>query len=302
MSQVVSTTTDRRYGIERVCRVWQVPRSSVYSAQARQAAEPVERVAAKRGPRTPLTDDDLVARIRADLAASPFRGEGYRKVWARLKIGQGLAIAGKRVLRLMRLNRLLSPHRQQRPAEAHDGHIITAAPDLLWGTDGAMVKTAAEGWVWVFIAVDHWNAECIGWHVSKDGSRFSATQPISQAVAARFGGIGPDVARGLSLRLDHGTPYLSEHFRRQMAFWGMTLSWAFVEQPQTNGVAERFIRTLKEQAIHGRIFHTVEEVRAAVSAFIALYNTEWRVEKLRFQTPLEARRAWNQTANRPAVA
>lgn len=62
MSQVVSTTTGRRYGIARVCRVWQVPRSSVYLAQARQAAEPVDWVSAKRGPKTAIADDDLMAR------------------------------------------------------------------------------------------------------------------------------------------------------------------------------------------------------------------------------------------------
>ena len=59
----------------------------------------------------------------------------------------------------------------------------------------------------------------------------------------------------------------------------------------TNGVAERWNRTLKEQAIHGRIFQNLKEVRAAVTAFVERYNTTWRLEKLGYHTPNEAREA-----------
>ena len=52
----------------------------------------------------------------------------------------------------------------------------------------------------------------------------------------------------------------------------------FVAEPQTNGVAERFNRTLKEQVIHGRLFCNLEEVRAAVTAFRDRYNRHWRLE------------------------
>jgi transposase InsO family protein len=51
------------------------------------------------------------------------------------------------------------------------------------------------------------------------------------------------------LRMDHGSQYTSDDFRNQLKFWGDTASFAFVAEPQTNGVAERFNRTLKEQAI-----------------------------------------------------
>jgi transposase InsO family protein len=89
--------------------------------------------------------------------------------------------------------------------------------------------------------------------------------------------------------MDHGSQYLSDHFQRQIRFWGIRPSFGFVEEPETTGVAERFNRTLKEQAIHGRIFRNVEEVREAVGRFVADYNAHWRPEKLGFRTPLEAR-------------
>ena len=71
----------------------------------------------------------------------------------------------------------------------------------------------------------------------------------------------------------------------------MRPSYGFVEEPETNGVAERWNRTLKEQAIHGRIFQNLKEGRAAVTAFVERYNTTWRLEKLGYHTPIEAREA-----------
>ncbi len=72
---------------------------------------------------------------------------------------------------------------------------------------------------------------------------------------------------GLALRMDNTTQYTADDFLNQVKFWGIAPSFAVVAGPQTNGVAERFNRTLKEQAIHGRIFRNVKEVRAAVTAF-----------------------------------
>ena len=206
--------------------------------------------AVRRGPVPPVAEDRLLSAIQADLAASPFHGEGHRKVWARLRYGLGLVVGRNRVLRLMHENQPLSPNRHPpRPANGHDGTILTTAPDRLWGTDASMVQTVADGRVRVFAALDHFNSEVIGHYVSTDGSRFAALEPISQAVSARFRGIEADVARGVTVRADHGPQYISGHFTHQIAHWGMALSHSFPE-PQTNGVVERF-RTLKEQVVYG---------------------------------------------------
>ena len=173
MSATTSATTGRRYGLERVCRMWDRSRSALYARRAR--ARRLERGArpARRGPTPALSDAQLLAAIRSDLARSPFQGEGHRKVHARLRILDGVRVARTRVLRVMRAQGLLSPHRgRQGDPKAHDGTIVTSAPCVLWGTDGVRVFTAQDGWVWTFAAVDHWNAECVGWHVCKVGESF----------------------------------------------------------------------------------------------------------------------------------
>ena len=60
---------------------------------------------------------------------------------------------------------------------------------------------------------------------------------------------------------------------------------------ETNGVIERLFRTLKEQAIHGRVFQTIDEVRDAIRDFAARYNAEWLIEKNGYLSPLDARAA-----------
>jgi transposase InsO family protein len=106
-----------------------------------------------------------------------------------------------------------------------------------------------------------------------------------------LGGVGFDVARGLKLRMDNGSQYTAADFRNQIKFWGIAPSYAFIEQPQTNGVSERFFRTLKEQAIYGRVFKNAEEVRQAVARFVESYNRSWRLERLGYMSPLEYRQA-----------
>ena len=100
--------------------------------------------------------------VRTYLETSPFAGEGHRKVYAHLKIVQGIRTSRTRILRLMRENGLLSPHRRPYADQRrHDGTITTDAPNVVWGTDGFRVETVDEGWVWGFIAVDHFNSECV---------------------------------------------------------------------------------------------------------------------------------------------
>ena len=229
------------------------------------------------------------------MARSPFQGEGHRKVWARLRVLDEIRVSRKRVLRIMRESRLLSPYRcRKATGDQHTGQIITEAPNVMWGTDGTRIMTVDDGYVWAFTAVEHWNTECVGWHVVKYGSRYAALEPISMGLGHIYGNTQAGVARGLSLRLDHGSQYLSDHFLNQTKYWGINASFAFVSQPETNGVAERFNRTLKEQAIYGRVFQNIQAVRDAVRDFIKKYNEQWLVEKLGYRSPAQARREYFQ--------
>jgi hypothetical protein len=113
------------------------PREPWNTVDARRArSDPLGRP----GPATSISDADLLGLIHQVLAVSPFAGEGYRKVRARLRREHGIRVSGKRVLRLLRGAGLLAPQRARgrRKPRPHDGTIIPAAPNQRWGTDATM--------------------------------------------------------------------------------------------------------------------------------------------------------------------
>ena len=150
----------------------------------------------------------------------------------------------------MRTNGLLAPHRVGRTeAKPHDGTIITGKVNEMWGTDMTQTITIREGMANVFVAVEHSNSEVVGIHASRSANRFEALEPVRQGVHRCFGAIAPGVARGLKLRHDHGSNYMSGDFQDEIECLGIEASPSFVREPEGNGVAERFIRTLKENLL-----------------------------------------------------
>src|SRR5215217_275991 len=207
MSRQVSPATGHVYGLERVSRLWGVSRATIYRHRHRSE----EAVCKRPGPQGMMADEGLVAAIQELLRDSPFHGEGYRKLWARLRFA-GIRTSRRRVLRLMREHGLLAYQRAGRPhgSRAHDGRITTERVEVMWGSDLTSVMTG-EGQAAVFIAVDHCSAECVGLHASRSADRFQALEPIRQGVREHFGTFAKNVASGLALRHDHGSQYVSHH-------------------------------------------------------------------------------------------
>ena len=116
-------------------------------------------------------------------------------------------------------------------------------------------------------------------------------EPLRQGLRAHHGGYRPGVAAGCSLRHDHGSQYLSDHFQGELRFLGIRSSPSFVAAPEGNGCAERFIRTLKEQLLWVEPFETVQQLRLALLAFKDRYNQKWLVERHGHRTPAAVRQA-----------
>ncbi len=83
---------------------------------------------------------------------------------------------------------------------------------------------------------------------------------------------------------------MSDRFKAELLFPGITPSPAFVCTPEGNGLAERFIRTLKELLVWVRTFQMVEEVRELFLNWLLLYNDLWVVERYGFRLPSLVRR------------
>jgi transposase InsO family protein len=266
--------------------MWNVSRSGVY--RFRKAA-PSTATGRRPGPVGACLDAELADHIRQQIEASDFHGEGYRKIWARLRFA-GVRASPRRVRRVMRENGLLAPHRAGRAeAKAHDGTIITDRVNEMWGTDMTQTVTFGGGRAYVFIAVEHANSEIVGIHAARSANRFEALEPVRQGVNRCFGAIAPGVARGLKLRHDHGSNYMSGDFQDEIKCLGIEASPSFVREPEGNGVAERFIRTLKENLLWVRTFNSIEDLRVALVAFAKRYNETWLVARHGYKSPAKVR-------------
>jgi putative transposase len=136
----------------------------------------------------------------------------------------------------------------------------------------------------------------VGLHAALQANRFEALEPIRQGVRRCFGGFARGIARGLALRHDHGSQYVSHDFQREIAFLGIEGSPAFVRAPEGNGCAERFIRTLKENLLWVRSFDSVEDLRQALLEFRETYNATWLIERHGFRPPNAVRQDQLSTA------
>jgi len=241
------------------------------------------------GPIGACPDAELADHIRREIEASEFHGEGYRKIWARLRFS-GVRAHPRRVRRVMGEHGLLAPHRAA-PASAkmHDGTIVTSRVNEMRGTDMTRTVTTDEGNAYVFVAVEHANSEVVGIHAARSANRFEALEPVRQGVVRCFGAIAPEVATGLKLRHDYGSNYMSETFEGEIKCLGIEASPSFVREPEGNGVAERFMRTLKESLLWVRFFHTIEDLRVAFVAFAERYNKTRLVARHGYRTPDQVR-------------
>ena len=88
---------------------------------------------------------------------------------------------------------------------------------------------------------------------------------------------------------------MSHVFQEELTFLGITSSPAFVREPEGNGCAERFIRTLKENLLWLKTFDTVEELRLALHAFQRQYNEIWLIGRHGYKTPAQVRYAQRWT-------
>ena len=287
MKDAHSISTRRAYGVQRVCRVWHRARSSVY---ARRQATTSRAPCRRRGPVGAAPDDVLAGHIRRLLEASPFHGEGYRKAWAKLRsrgsaprrngcVGDAGARPPGPAPR--------GPRARPEGARRHDHHRGPRC-DVGHGHDGHSDRGrgARPSSSWPSITARPSASACLRPSAGPDLRPWSRSARASAPASARLARASPRAASSARPRSN----YLADDFQQEVAFFGIESSPSFVREPEGNGVAERFIRTLKENLLWVRSFDTIEELRLALLEFKRTYNEQWMLEKYHYQSPAQVRR------------
>jgi transposase InsO family protein len=151
--------------------------------------------------------------------------------------------------------------------------------------DSASVLTRRDGELALFFVMEHWNSECLGWYLSRGSDKEGAVNAMSAALEH----LGVERIPGLTLRVDHWTGFRSPEFIHHLEQADIGLSLSFPMRPWQNGVAERFVRTIREQLLSLAEFVSFHDAVQAIGEFMHNYNHHWLLGRLGFLSPAERR-------------
>jgi putative transposase len=244
-------------------------------------------------------DAELLARItRLVTARSTY---GYRRITAVLNRelkAEALPPANhKRVYRLMQMHQMLLARRYtERPDHIHDGKVVVMRSNLRWCSDG-FEFTCWDGAVvrGVFI-IDAHDREIIAWRavVNAGISGSDVRDMMLEAVERRFDGYRASAS--VEMLSDNGSPYIARETRIFAAQLGLKPCFTPVKSPQSNGISEAFVNTLKRDYVRVTPIPNAEIAMQAIARWFEDYNENHPHSGLKMRSPREVRSAQIATA------
>jgi len=267
--------------MKRVSETLGVARSNVL--ERRDSARPA------RGPQERPGDVELAAAIRRLVDARPTYG--YRRIAALLKRerrSDDLApVNTKRVYRLMKKHGLLlERHTGRRRPREHDGQVATIRSNCRWCSD-ALEFTCWNGEVVrVAFALDCHDREVIGWVATTAGiSGEMIRDMMVRCVEQRFGAIrAPHTVQWLS---DNGSIFAAHRTIEIALALGLVPCFTPVESPESNGMAEAFVKTFKRDYVRVNPIPDAAAALALIDNWMEDYNTVHPHSRLGYQSPRE---------------
>lgn len=207
----------------------------------------------KDGRRSRHSDDtDVLLRIHHVIGELPTYG--YRRVWALLRRQAELdgmpAINAKRVYRVMRQNALLLERKTAVPPSkrAHTGKVAVKESNQRWCSDGFKFRCDNGEKLRVTFALDCYDREALHWAVTTGGFDSETVQDVMLgAVERRFGNELP--ASPVEWLTDNGSCYRANETRQFARMLGLEPKNTAVRSPESNGIAESFVKTIKRDYI-----------------------------------------------------
>ncbi len=244
---------------------------------------------AKRRGRKPLPDAEIVAAIEAVLAEQP--SYGYWRVWAVLR--RHAWAAGrtpwnrKRIYRVMKAHGMLLQRHAGGPERRHDGTIAVARSNLRWCSDGFELAGDDGAKVRVAFALDCCDREAMGIVATTDGIGGEEVRDLMvAAVEHRFGPVdkAPEPIEWLS---DNGSGYIAGDTKAFARGIGLEPRTTPVRSPQSNGMAEAFVRTIKRDYARVSSLPNARAIMDLLPKWIARYNEVHPHRALGYRSPRE---------------
>jgi transposase InsO family protein len=245
---------------------------------------------------TPMQADMLLRARLQELAVAHHRLRGYRMLTALLR-REGQLVNHKRVLRLMREDNLLSLRRKKYVFTTDSAHTLPLYPNLarhtkltglnqLWVADITFIRLRNE-FIYLAVVLDAYSRRVIGWDLGRTLQAELAIRALQMALSQRSW-----KAEGLIHHSDRGVQYASIDYTDLLEQNEIQISMSRRGNPYDNARAERFMRTLKEEEVHGADYRDLEDARSRIGEFLdQVYNRQRLHSALRYLTPEEFERA-----------
>jgi putative transposase len=255
-----------------VARVAQISRQALYRV-------PTPRTAPQRRPLSDPVEQAIVAEALAN------QTDGYRMVTAFVRRRLGIAVNRKRVLRVMREQKLIQ---RRRPLERRKrpGFFRVERPRQLWQLDQTSVWVAEHGWTYLMAMIDCCTREIVAWQLELRCRADEAIALIERAAAVH--GIEPGE---LVLGSDNGSAFTARRFKAKLAELGIKHRRGGYRDPESQAFIESWFGKLKEREVWLNEYETLEQARRGIGGYVDRYHHRPH-SSLNYRTPLEVRQTW----------
>ena len=277
--------------MKRVADTLGVARSNL----AAQAAP--ERSRQRRG-RRPQPEAALVAEIKALIAGQPTYG--YRRIHALLRRQRreegGAPVNVKRVYRVMRAHGLLlERHTGHGEERRHDGRVAVDRPNTRWCSDGFEIGCDNGEKVRIAFTLDCCDREAISWVATTGGINSSDIRDLMvESVERRFGLVNK-LPKPIEWLSDNGSPYTAGETRALARDIGLKPCTTPIESPQSNGMAEAFVKTIKRDYARVSARPDAASVLQQLDSWFEHYNSVHPHKALGYRSPREFRQMVEKT-------
>ena len=214
---------------------------------------------------------DVIQRL-----AVAHRFYGYRRITVMVQ-REGYEVGAKTVRRLMKQDNLLALRRRKFVTTTDSDHDFVVYPNLaeqlmvtdvnqLWVADITYLRLLQE-FVYLAVVLDAFSRRAVGWALGRSLQTSLPMAALEKAIHTR------QPKPGLVHHSDRGSQYASNDYVKRLESIGAVLSMSRAGRPWENGQCESFLKTLKQEEIDARPYHTMEELEQHVGEFIEqIYN------------------------------
>ncbi|MBW9089614.1 IS3 family transposase [Rhizobium wenxiniae] len=278
----LALAAEGRFAMTAVCETLGVARSNI--------AERVKQRPSKTRGRPPLADQELVDEIKTIIDDMPTYG--YRRVHAILRRKarneNRLWPNAKRVYRVMKVHgMLLQRHTGAIDTRRHDGRVAVEQSNLRWCSDGFEIGCDNKEKVRVAFALDCCDREAIAHVATTEGIKSEDVQDlVITAVENRFGLVNT-LPKPIEWLTDNGSCFIAKDTRSLLMDIGMEPCSTPVRSPQSNGMAEAFVKTFKRDYVSVNPLPDAITVIAQLPSWFEHYNALHPHKALGYRSPRE---------------